>query len=71
VSFADITLCVASQRVIANVRVYFVNDSVRKLVDTPSYTNTYVCTYVRTYVHTYIHTYIYYIHIHTYTRILT
>jgi hypothetical protein len=33
--FAAITLCVASQRVF-NV-VYFVIDSVRKLLDTPSY----------------------------------
>jgi hypothetical protein len=36
VSFAAITLCVASQRVF--VVVYFVIDSVRKLLDTPSYT---------------------------------
>jgi hypothetical protein len=36
VSFAAITLCVASQRVFAVV-VYFVIDSVRKLLDTPSY----------------------------------
>jgi hypothetical protein len=35
VSFAAITLCVASQRVL--VVVYFI-DSVRKLLDTPSYT---------------------------------
>jgi hypothetical protein len=35
VSFAAITLCVASQRVF--VVVYFVIDSVRKLLDTPSY----------------------------------
>jgi hypothetical protein len=35
VSFAAITLCVASQRVFVVV-VYFVIDSVRKLVDTPS-----------------------------------
>jgi hypothetical protein len=34
VSFAAITLCVASQRVFI---VYFVIDSVRKLLDTPSY----------------------------------
>jgi hypothetical protein len=33
VSFASITLCVASQRVFI---VYFVIDSVRKLLDTPS-----------------------------------
>jgi hypothetical protein len=36
-SFAAITLCVASQRVIAKVSVYFVTDSVRKLLDTLSY----------------------------------
>jgi hypothetical protein len=37
VSFAAITLCVASQRVLIVVRVYFVIDSVRKLLDTSSY----------------------------------
>jgi hypothetical protein len=37
VSFDAITLCVASQRVIPKVREYFVIDSVRKLLDTPSY----------------------------------
>jgi hypothetical protein len=36
VSFAAITLCVASQRVFFVV-VYFVIDSVRKLLDAPSY----------------------------------
>jgi hypothetical protein len=36
VSFASITLCVASQRVFIVV-VYFVSDSVRKLLDTSSY----------------------------------
>jgi hypothetical protein len=36
VSFAAITLCVASQRVFI-VAVYYVIDSVRKLLDTPSY----------------------------------
>jgi hypothetical protein len=36
VSFAAITLCVASQRVFFVVVVYFVIDSVRKLLDTPS-----------------------------------
>jgi hypothetical protein len=36
VSFAAITLYVASQRVFIVV-VYFVIDSVRKLLDTPSY----------------------------------
>jgi hypothetical protein len=35
VSFAALTLCVASQR--GFVSVYFVIDSVRKLLDTPSY----------------------------------
>jgi hypothetical protein len=38
VSFAAITLCAASQRVFIFVVVYFVIDSVRKLLDTPSYT---------------------------------
>jgi hypothetical protein len=37
VSFATITLCVASQRVIPKVSLYFVIDSVRKLFDTSSY----------------------------------
>jgi hypothetical protein len=37
VSFAATTLCVASQRVFIVVSVYFVIDSVRKLLDTPSY----------------------------------
>jgi hypothetical protein len=37
VSFAAITLCVVSQRVFIVVSVYFVIDSVRKLLDTPSY----------------------------------
>jgi hypothetical protein len=37
VSFAAITLCVASQRVFIVVIVCFVMDSVRKLFDTPSY----------------------------------
>jgi hypothetical protein len=36
VSFAAITLCDASERVFIVVRVYFVMDSVRKLLDTPS-----------------------------------
>jgi hypothetical protein len=35
VSFADITLCVASQRVF--IVVSFVIDQLRKLLDTPSY----------------------------------
>jgi hypothetical protein len=37
VSFAAITLCVASQRVFIVVSVYFVIYPVRKLLDTPSY----------------------------------
>jgi hypothetical protein len=37
VSFAAITLYVASQRVIPKVSVYFVIDSVRKLLVTPSF----------------------------------
>jgi hypothetical protein len=37
VSFAAITLCVASQHVFVVVVVYFVIDLVRKLLDTPSY----------------------------------
>jgi hypothetical protein len=37
VSFAAITLCVASQRVF--IVVYFFTDSVRTLLNTPSYTN--------------------------------
>jgi peptidoglycan/LPS O-acetylase OafA/YrhL len=37
VSFATITLGVASQRVFIVVSVYFVIDSVRNLLDTPSY----------------------------------
>jgi hypothetical protein len=36
VSFAVITLCVASQRVFVVVSVYFVIDSVQKVLDTPS-----------------------------------
>jgi hypothetical protein len=37
VSFAAITICVASQRVFVVDVVYFITDSVRKLLDTPSY----------------------------------
>jgi hypothetical protein len=37
VSFAAITLCVVFQRVFIVVSIYFVIDSVRKLLDTPSY----------------------------------
>jgi hypothetical protein len=38
VSFAAITICIASHRVIRKVSVYFLIDSVRKLLDTPLYT---------------------------------
>jgi hypothetical protein len=37
VSFAAITLCVADQRVFNVAVVYFVIESVLKLLDTPSY----------------------------------
>jgi hypothetical protein len=37
VSFAVITLCVASERVFIVVSVYFVIDSDQKLLDIPSY----------------------------------
>jgi hypothetical protein len=37
VGSAAITLCVASQIIKPKVRVYFVNDSVRKLLDTSLY----------------------------------
>jgi hypothetical protein len=40
VSFASITLCVASQRVFIVVNVYSVIDSLRKLLDIPSYSST-------------------------------
>jgi hypothetical protein len=36
VSFAAITLCIASQRVFIVLVVYFVIDSVQKILDTPS-----------------------------------
>jgi len=35
--FATLILCVASQRVVPKVSLYFVIDSVRKLLDAPSY----------------------------------
>jgi hypothetical protein len=37
VSFVAITLCVASQRVVPKISVYFVIDSVRKRLDTTTY----------------------------------
>jgi len=42
VSFAAITLCVASQLVFIVMSIYFVVDLVQKLLDTPSYTTTHV-----------------------------
>jgi hypothetical protein len=52
VSFAAITLCVASQRVFIVVSVYFVIDSVRKLLDTPScFSSLTPCMGRRTYCH--------------------
>jgi hypothetical protein len=42
VSFAAITLCVASQRVFIAVSVYFIIDSVRKLLDTHSHIHKYL-----------------------------
>jgi hypothetical protein len=47
VSFAAITLCVASLRVLIVVNIYFVLDLVRKLLDTPSYINEYIMCPVR------------------------
>jgi hypothetical protein len=46
VGFAAITICFASQRVFIVVRVYFVIDSVRKLLDTPSYVRVYIYIYI-------------------------
>jgi hypothetical protein len=40
VSFAAITLFVVSQRVFIVVSIYFFIDSVRKLLDTPSFVST-------------------------------
>jgi hypothetical protein len=39
VSFAAITLCIAFQRVFLVIFVYFVIESVRKLLDTSSYSS--------------------------------
>jgi hypothetical protein len=46
VSIAAITLCVASQRAVPNVSVHFVIDSVRKLLDTPSYISPYTAAVI-------------------------
>jgi hypothetical protein len=40
VSFAAVTLCVGSQRVFIFVSIHFFIDSIRKLLNTPSYTST-------------------------------
>jgi hypothetical protein len=45
VSFAAITLCVASQRVFIVINVYFVIDSIRKLLDTSSHARACVDTH--------------------------
>jgi hypothetical protein len=47
VSFAVITLCIASQGVFIVIIVYFVIDSVRKLLDKSSYISTKGIFYVR------------------------
>jgi hypothetical protein len=57
VSFATITLYVASQRVLIVV-AYFVIDSVRKLLDTPSYMSRHKLTIqpnLRGILQTYVH----------------
>jgi hypothetical protein len=51
VSFAAITLFVASQRVFIVVSVYFVIDSVRKHLDTPSYEATSLWNFFQLSVH--------------------
>jgi hypothetical protein len=64
-SFAAITLFIVSQRVFIVVSVYFVIDSFRKLLDTPSYitTHTHTHTHTHTYTHTHTHTCIQYLSI--------
>jgi hypothetical protein len=48
VIFAAITLCGASQRVLIAVSAYFFIDSVRKLLDTPSYgTRRFITVFIR------------------------
>jgi hypothetical protein len=41
VSFAAITLCVASQQVFSVVSIHFVTDSILQLLDTPLYIGRY------------------------------
>jgi hypothetical protein len=51
VSFAAITLCVASRVFIVIIVVYFVIDSVRKLLDAPAYLRNWnLLTYLFTYL---------------------
>jgi hypothetical protein len=51
VSFAAISICVASQRVFIVVCVYFVIDSVRKLVDIPLCCRKQILTYISCHLH--------------------
>jgi hypothetical protein len=60
VSFAAITPCIASQRVISKVSVYFVIDSVRKLLDTPSYGVDVICARLSAFLTSEIMQYIFY-----------
>jgi hypothetical protein len=55
VNFAAITLYVASQRVFIVVSLYFVIDSVRKLLDTPYYSDGESKTYTARQVETISH----------------
>jgi uncharacterized protein HemY len=71
VSFAAITLCAASQRVfnvavVVVLVVYFVIDSVRKLLDTPSYIPTYLSIYTHKHARARVHT-----HMRSHTEIST
>jgi serine/threonine protein kinase len=47
VSFAAITLCVASQQVIPKVSIYFFIDSIWKLLDTPPYVCVFCLPFIR------------------------
>jgi hypothetical protein len=55
VSFATITLFVAYQLVFIVVSVFFVIDSVRELLDTPSYLDIFTCAYVLVYMCVYVY----------------
>jgi hypothetical protein len=46
VSFVAITLCVASQQVFIVISIYFIINSVQKLLDTP------LCVHARAHTHT-------------------